>query len=166
MSRVEASSGARYSAHKEAPRRYEPIAPVGTNYTPVGRPDIASMRAAAAPTAPKPSVPSAPRPVPTAPSPAPGLGRVPVASRAPADAWPEESAPAPPPAPPSATRPPVLGSAAAYAASVRPCFLRPNANLLLAERIKGGPACACSCTRGCPRTYTRIVRGVLEAPRR
>ncbi|KIP01223.1 hypothetical protein PHLGIDRAFT_97125, partial [Phlebiopsis gigantea 11061_1 CR5-6] len=44
MSRVEAASGAKYSAHKEAPRRFEPIAPVGTNYVPVGRPDIDSLR--------------------------------------------------------------------------------------------------------------------------
>ncbi|TFY53283.1 hypothetical protein EVJ58_g9537 [Rhodofomes roseus] len=120
MSRVEASSGAKYSVQKEAPRKYEPIAPVGTSYTPVGRPDIAAMRASAAPSAPKPSVPSAPRQVPMAPSPAPGMGKAPVANRAPADAWPEESAPAPPPAPPSASRPPVWGSAAAHAVPAAP----------------------------------------------
>lgn len=59
------------------------------------------------PATPKPSVTSASRPVPTAPSSAPGLGRVPVAKRAPANAWPEESAPSPPPAPASVTRPSV-----------------------------------------------------------
>ncbi|EGO22678.1 hypothetical protein SERLADRAFT_357378, partial [Serpula lacrymans var. lacrymans S7.9] len=44
MSRVEGASGARYSAHKEQARKFEPIAPVGTSYTPIGRPDIAAMR--------------------------------------------------------------------------------------------------------------------------
>jgi drebrin-like protein len=34
MKRVEDSSGARYTAHKEQPRKFVPIAPVGTNYTP------------------------------------------------------------------------------------------------------------------------------------
>lgn len=44
MKRVEDSSGARYTAHKEQPRRFEPIAPVGTNYTPVGKVDMNEMR--------------------------------------------------------------------------------------------------------------------------
>ena len=44
MKRVEAASGANYSAHKEKPRKFEPITPVGTDYTPIGRPDIDSMR--------------------------------------------------------------------------------------------------------------------------
>ncbi|KAG9313233.1 hypothetical protein JVU11DRAFT_6694 [Chiua virens] len=44
MQRVEAASGARYSAHNEKARKFEPIAPVGTNYTPIGKPDIAAMR--------------------------------------------------------------------------------------------------------------------------
>jgi len=39
-----------------------PIAPVGTNYTPVGKVDITAIRSAAAPALPKPTVPPAPRP--------------------------------------------------------------------------------------------------------
>lgn len=116
MSRIAASSGARYSAHKETARRFEPIAPVGTNYVPVGRPDIGAMRSAAAakPPAP-PSTPAAARPVPGAPRavPAAGFGRAPVVNRttAPDDDW-ELSAPAatPPPPPPVANRPPVAVS--------------------------------------------------------
>ncbi|KAI5895857.1 actin depolymerizing protein, partial [Schizophyllum commune H4-8] len=49
MQRVEAASGAKYSSHKEAPRKFEPIAPVGSSYKPVGRPDIAAMKAAPPP---------------------------------------------------------------------------------------------------------------------
>lgn len=44
MKRVEAASGARYSAHKEQARKFEPIAPVGTSYSPIGRPDINELR--------------------------------------------------------------------------------------------------------------------------
>lgn len=44
MSRVAAASGANYSAHNEKARKFEPIAPVGTNYSPIGRPDINAMR--------------------------------------------------------------------------------------------------------------------------
>ncbi|KIJ06493.1 hypothetical protein PAXINDRAFT_103342, partial [Paxillus involutus ATCC 200175] len=44
MKRVEAASGAKYSAHNEQSRKFEPIAPVGSSYTPIGRPDIAAMR--------------------------------------------------------------------------------------------------------------------------
>ncbi|KAH9160569.1 hypothetical protein EDB89DRAFT_1862714 [Lactarius sanguifluus] len=64
MSRVESASGAKYSTHNEQARKFEPIAPVGTNYTPVGKVDIASLRSALATpsAAPKPAVPSAPRP--------------------------------------------------------------------------------------------------------
>ena len=47
MKRVEDSSGARYTAHKEQPRKFEPIAPVGTNYTPVGKVDISELRKSA-----------------------------------------------------------------------------------------------------------------------
>lgn len=109
MSRVEAASGAKYSVQKDAPRRFEPITPIGTNYKPVGKVDISALRAEAAPTAPKPSIPSVPRPA-FAPSPAPGLGKAPVAGRtsAPAGAWPDEAptaAAAPPPPPPAANRP-------------------------------------------------------------
>jgi hypothetical protein len=120
MSRVEAASGAKYSAHKEAPRRFEPIAPVGTNYVPVGRPDIESLRRSNAPSASPvspaasrpPPPPSAPRPSAAAASPAPSFGRAPAIGGgrvpAPEDDW---DAPAPvskPPPPPAATRPPVV----------------------------------------------------------
>jgi drebrin-like protein len=57
MSRVEAASGAKYSAHKEQPRQIEPIAPVGTAYTPVGKIDIAALRKVPPPV-PKPTLPS------------------------------------------------------------------------------------------------------------
>lgn len=43
MKRVAEAGGAKYSTHQEKPQRMERPAPVGTNYTPVGRPDIASM---------------------------------------------------------------------------------------------------------------------------
>ncbi|KAI0348788.1 hypothetical protein OH77DRAFT_1371773, partial [Trametes cingulata] len=119
MARVEAASGAHYSAQKEAPRKSEPIAPVGTNYTPVGKVDMAALRKGAgsspaapppAPAAAKPPAPAAARAVPLAPSPAPGLGKAPVANKAPADAWPDEADSfAPPPPPPAASRP-VFGS--------------------------------------------------------
>lgn len=44
MKRVEAASGARYTAHKEQARKFEPIGPVGTSYTPIGRPDMTELR--------------------------------------------------------------------------------------------------------------------------
>lgn len=130
MSRVEAASGAKYSTHKEAPRKFEPIAPVGTNYTPVGKIDINELKKA-----PSPSV-SKPPPPPAATRPAFSSFNKPTTSAAslygkpatpkgtssgpaPADAWPEEK-PAPIPAaappPPAATRPPTLPTTA------RPAF--------------------------------------------
>ena len=54
MSRVEGASGAKYSAHKEQPRQIEPIAPVSTAHTPVGKVDIAALRKPLA----KPTLPS------------------------------------------------------------------------------------------------------------
>ncbi|KAI0246580.1 hypothetical protein BJV78DRAFT_1286287 [Lactifluus subvellereus] len=48
-----------YSVHDEQARKFEPIAPVGTNYTPVGKVDIAAIRSATVPAPPKPAVPSA-----------------------------------------------------------------------------------------------------------
>ena len=52
---VEAASGSRYTAHKEQPRKFEPIAPVGTNYTPIGRVDLNELRRSTPPiTAAKP----------------------------------------------------------------------------------------------------------------
>ncbi|KZS94673.1 actin depolymerizing protein [Sistotremastrum niveocremeum HHB9708] len=44
MKRVEEASGSKYSVHKESARKYEPIAPVGTSYTPIGKPDIGALR--------------------------------------------------------------------------------------------------------------------------
>lgn len=123
MQRVAAASGARYSTHNEKPRRFEPIAPVGTNYTPIGKPDIAAMRrvppapssavpASSGPSAfastAKPSIPTAPRPVFGAPVPAPVKTAPP--SNAPDDDWGDES-PAPHPPPPAVSRPPVLPNA-------------------------------------------------------
>jgi hypothetical protein len=126
MSRVEAASGAKYSAHKEAPRKYEPIAPVGTNYTPVGKININELRKAQSPSVSKPPPP------PASTRPAFSSFNKPAASAAsfygkpmtpkstssgpaPADAWPEEKSSVPPP-PPPATRPPTLPTAA------RPAF--------------------------------------------
>lgn len=60
MSRVEAASGAKYSAQKEAPRKFEPIAPVGTNYTPVGKVDMNQLRRGQNPKAVTPPASSRP----------------------------------------------------------------------------------------------------------
>ncbi|POW06826.1 hypothetical protein PSTT_08716 [Puccinia striiformis] len=48
------SSGAKYSVHNEKPVKREMPAPVGTNYKPIGRPDIASMTSKQKPTPPAP----------------------------------------------------------------------------------------------------------------
>ena len=122
MSRVEAASGAQYTAQKEAPRKFEPIAPVGTNYVPIGKPDLAALRReAAAPThqAQPPPPPAAARPVPAAPrsvfpTPAASFRSIPTVNRAsaPDDAWGEPPAPSKPPPPPAAAaRPPVISAA-------------------------------------------------------
>ena len=124
MSRVESASGARYSAHNEQARKFEPIAPVGTNYTPVGQVDIAALRSAAPSAAPKPAVPSAPRPVPVAPAQsAPpvrsaAFGSTAAASRVPEGSWdaPKPTSFAPPP--PTATRPPPTVSSTQRSAAV------------------------------------------------
>lgn len=99
MKRVEAASGAKYSAHNEKARKFEPIAPVGTNYTPIGKPDIAAMR----------RVPPAPRPVFGAPVPAP-MKTAPPRNAPDDDDWGDEP-PARAPPPPAASRPPALPSA-------------------------------------------------------
>lgn len=133
MKRVEAASGAKYSSHNEQARKFEPIAPVGTSYTPIGRPDIAGMRkvplspssvgpsaapATSRPSAAKLSVATAPRPVFGTPAAAP-VKTAPAFGRAPADSWDEEPAAAavPPPPPPSASRPPAVPSAPRPAAT-------------------------------------------------
>jgi hypothetical protein len=111
MSRVESASGARYSAHKEQARKFEPIAPVGTNYTPVGKVDIAALRSSPS-AAPKPTVPSAPRPSAVASTPsaqpvrsAVNFGSTAAAKRVPEGSWdaPKPTVVAPPP--PTAPRP-------------------------------------------------------------
>ena len=120
MSRVEAASGAKYSSHKEQPRKFEPIAPVGSSYTPVGRPDIAALKQAPPIARPAPP-PATSRPAfSAAKSPASAgslYGRTVIGGTAPADAWPEESPPAAAaPPPPATSRPPVVPSAS------RPAF--------------------------------------------
>ena len=100
MSRVESASGAKYSFQKEQPRKFEPIAPVGSSYSPIGKVDIAAMRRDAAPKpanvpspasvpAPKPGIPSAPRPTPAAAASSKPF-TVGGAARAPAGAWDDE----------------------------------------------------------------------------
>ena len=130
MSRVEAASGAKYSTHKEQPRQFEPIAPVGTAYTPVGKVDIAALRKAPPPAA-KPILPSSSsRPAFSAAKPAVSAGsvygRTVNPGSAPADAWPEEK-PSSPPAtvplpPPVVSRPPILSTTSRLAFSAMVCF--------------------------------------------
>jgi hypothetical protein len=116
MSRVESASGARYSTHKEKARTFEPIAPVGTNYTPVGKVDIAAIRRNPAPSSAG-GPPSFPKPAPrpmgaTGQSAASLYGKTTVTGNAPRDAWPDDvSIPSPPPPPPAAYRPPVIPDA-------------------------------------------------------
>ena len=63
MSRVAAASGAKYSIHNEPARRAEPIGPVGTNYTPVGKVDISAIRRETAVKPPPPPQPATTRPL-------------------------------------------------------------------------------------------------------
>ena len=49
MKKVNDASGAKYSFHKEAPKRPDQIAPVGSTYKPVGAPDISGLRKNAKP---------------------------------------------------------------------------------------------------------------------
>lgn len=136
MSRVEAASGARYSAHKEQARKVEPIAPVGTNYTPIGKVDISALRNAPSPAAKPVSPSAASRPTygVSKPSPSAGslYGRTIIQGSAPQDSWPEEekstaTPPPPPPPRPVDTPPPAFQPAPrpAFSATVRPsCFHR------------------------------------------
>lgn len=121
MSRVESSLGAKYSAHNEQARKFEPIVLVGTNYTPAGKVDIAAIRSVAAPTPPKPVVPSVPRPVATLTSSSSGttfrntaIDGAAAAARVPEGTWgaprPTVSAASLPP--PAASRPPPTASVA------------------------------------------------------
>lgn len=116
MKRVEGASGARYSSHKEQARKFEPIAPVGTNYTPVGKVDIGALRKAPNPggsstgtIATKPAIPSAPRPNFGGTTGSSSSYNNPTIGKAPAGAWEDEPAPPPPP-PPAASRPPAITS--------------------------------------------------------
>ena len=47
LKKVADSSGSKYSVHREAPKKPDPIGKVGTSYTPIGAPNIAAMRAGA-----------------------------------------------------------------------------------------------------------------------
>ncbi|KAF8507300.1 hypothetical protein BU17DRAFT_57574 [Hysterangium stoloniferum] len=62
MKRVRNASGSKYSVHGETARRAEPIAPVGTSYTPVGKVDIAALRKVTTPSAKVASLPTIPHP--------------------------------------------------------------------------------------------------------
>ena len=44
MTKVNNASGSKYAVQNDAPRKLEPIAPVGTAYTPVGKINIAELR--------------------------------------------------------------------------------------------------------------------------
>ncbi|MBW0517638.1 hypothetical protein O181_057353 [Austropuccinia psidii MF-1] len=91
LKKVADSSGAKYSIHNEKPVKRELPAPVGTNYTPIGRPDIAAMTSKQKPTPPAPVGTSYTpmrnelaeiRATRTAPSVAPVLARAPLSNPA------------------------------------------------------------------------------------
>jgi len=130
MKRVEAASGAKYSSHKEQPRKFEPIAPVGTSYTPVGKVDIGALKKAPPPAA-KPTLPITSRPTFGAPSASAGsLYGKSAGTSAPTDAWPEEKKVIPaaqPPPPPASSRPPTLPTTSrpAFSAMSTPTKVQP-----------------------------------------
>ena len=170
MSRVESASGARYSAHNEQARKFEPIAPVGTNYTPVGKVDIAALRSAAPPAAPKPALPSASRPPAVAPTPsAPtvrsaGFGSAAAASRVPAGSWDAPKPTAVAPSPPAAPRPTPTVTSAQRSAAVpaHSAFVTSsNTPTKPAEEDRIGPVV--SPTRF---NHPSGVRSLIPAPRR
>ena len=148
MSRVESASGSKYSAQKEKARKFEPIAPVGTNYAPIGKVDIAALRKgpAAGSTGGIPAIPAKP------PTMAPTYGGVGksaaslygntvIKGSAPADAWPDEAiSSTPPPPPPATSRPPAIPSAPRPAFSVSvllsPFTLRVSNFLLTAPYLR------------------------------
>ena len=47
LKRLAESGGSKYSIHQEAPQKLERPAPIGSNYKPIGRPDIAQMSSTA-----------------------------------------------------------------------------------------------------------------------
>lgn len=112
MKRVEAASGAKYSTHNEPTRKFEPIAPVGTNYTPVGKVDIAALKKTPAPVA-KPALPT--RPIFGAPATSAGSLYGKAASSGSASAWLEEKT-TEKPHPPASTRPLTVQT------TIRPAF--------------------------------------------
>lgn len=165
MSRVEAASGAKYSFQKEAPRKAEPIAPVGTNYTPIGRPDLNQLRSvppppaaskpAAASTGWKPPAAAASKPpsIPSAPRPAASFtggggtgaargGAAPLrsegvgVSKAPSGAWDDEA----PPTSVAASQPPPPPPAAARPVPAAPApVVESKVSTKPAEEDKIGP---------------------------
>ncbi|OAV99813.1 hypothetical protein PTTG_00443 [Puccinia triticina 1-1 BBBD Race 1] len=122
MKKVADSSGAKYSVHNEKPVKREMPAPVGTNYKPIGRPDIASMTSKQKPTPPPPVGTSYTpmknelaeiRAARTAPSAAPVPARAPVGrSMNDDDFEPTIKATSTPPPPVLPTRPPTTQASA------------------------------------------------------
>ena len=115
MKRVEAASGANYSTHNESTRKFEPIVPVGTNYTPVGKVDMAALKKTPAPAA-KPVLPT--RPIFGAPASSAGSLYGKAASSGSAAAWQgqAEKTTKTMATPPISTRPPIVP------ATTRPTF--------------------------------------------
>jgi hypothetical protein len=113
MKRVEAASGANYSSHKEPTRKFEPIVPVGTSYTPVGKVDMAALKKTPAPAA-KPV--SLTRPTFGAPASSAGSLYGKAASSGSAAAWQAEKTTKTMATPPTSTRPPTV------LATTRPTF--------------------------------------------
>ncbi|EJD08583.1 uncharacterized protein FOMMEDRAFT_117069 [Fomitiporia mediterranea MF3/22] len=128
LKRVADSSGSRYTAHKEQPRKFERIAPVGTNYTPIGKVDIGEIRKSATKptTAAKPTQAYTP-PTPTAAPPMPSAPRPPISSKPVIPSWgePATTAAAPPPPPPMASRP-VISTESRPTLSVSPGHKEPS----------------------------------------
>lgn len=147
MSRVEAASGAKYSTHKEQARKFEPIAPVGTNYTPVGKVDIGALRKAPTPAAKPPPPAAGSRPTfgakPPAASASSLYGRTIIGGSAPQDAWPEDKptqVETPPPPPPiTASRPPVLPTVSrpAFSAQVSLATMTWLRGVFISEILRG-----------------------------
>ena len=113
MKRVEAASGANYSSRNEPTRKFEPIVPVGTNYTPVGKVDMAALKKTPAPAA-KPVVLT--RPTFGAPASSAGSLYGKAASSGSAAAWQAEKTTKTMATPPTSTRPPIVP------ATTRPTF--------------------------------------------
>lgn len=137
MNRVKAAGGVNYtgqSSQSTSSSKYNPpIAPVGSSYTPIGKPDIAALRrggsasttsALTSSVTPKPAPPIASRPVFGAPKPVVSISGAGVSAgapksagalygrtKAPDDAWPDEEPVAPAAAAAAPPPPPALPSA-------------------------------------------------------